>query len=291
MRTGLIAKKVGMSRVFSDSGKNIPVTILQLDNSTVVHKRTLEKDGYNAVMVSFGKKKKNRVNKCVQGFFTKIKKEPSAKVKEFRVSEDGMLEVGSEVTADHFLIGQKVDVRGQTKGKGFAGGMKRHNFGGNRASHGVSISHRSHGSTGQCQDPGKVFKGKKMAGRLGGVNRTIQNLEVVKTIKDENLIIVKGAVPGPKGLYVTVFDSVKSNKGSDLPYPTYNDTSPNSNVAEKEDQTVDTQANKSEEKSINLNKTSQPNQEINDTKNESPESIEASSNDQSNKIVTEEEQK
>ena len=260
MRTGLIAKKVGMSRVFTESGVNTPVTILQLDNSTVLHQRTLEKDGYNAVMVSFGKKKKSKVTKCAQGFFTKIKKEPSAKVKEFRVSEEGMLEVGSKVTTDHFLVGQKVDVRGQTKGKGFAGGMKRHNFGGNRASHGVSISHRSHGSTGQCQDPGKVFKGKKMAGRLGGVNRTIQNLEVIKTIKDENLIIVKGSVPGPKGLCVTVFDSVKSNKGLDLPYPSHNESS-------------------------------QLNQKVNETKDKNGELEETSSIDQPNQTVAKEEQR
>ena len=288
MRTGLIAKKVGMSRVFSESGINTPVTILQLDNSIVLHQRTLEKDGYNAVIVSFGKKKKSKVTKCVQGFFTKIKKEPSAKVKEFRVSEEGMLEVGSKVTTDHFLIGQKVDVRGRTIGKGFAGGMKRHNFGGNRASHGVSISHRSHGSTGQCQDPGKVFKGKKMAGRLGGVNRTIQNLEVIKTIRDENLIILKGSVPGPKGLYVTVFDSVKSNKGLNLPYPTYNALTPN-NLVEKDNKTVDSPINKTEENSKNLSETSQLYQEINDTKDGSPESLQTPSNDQSNQTIVKDE--
>ena len=273
MRTGLIAKKIGMSRIFNSSGVNIPVTVLQLDNCRILQKKTLENHGYNAVLVSFGKKKKNRVNKCDKGFFTKIKQEPSLRKKEFRVSKEGMLDIGFEITTDHFIVGQKVDVRGKTIGKGFAGGMKRHNFGGNRASHGVSISHRSHGSTGQCQDPGKVFKGKKMAGRLGGVNRTIQNLEVIKTIKNENLILVKGSVPGPKGLCVTIFDSIKSNKKIDLPYPTYVDESSNNNSAEGEisspvnENLVDSKNESRDKKVSNLQNTetnNEPSSEKND---------------------------
>ena len=269
MRTGLIAKKVGMSRVFDQTGVNIPVTLLQLDNCRVLEKKTFEKNGYNALLISYGKKKKNRINKCAKGFFTKIKEEPSIKQKEFRVSEEGMLDVGSEITTDHFIVGQKVDVRGETIGKGFAGGMKRHNFGGNRASHGVSISHRSHGSTGQCQDPGKVFKGKKMAGRLGGVNRTIQNLEVIKTLKNENLIIVKGSVPGPKGLFVTIFDSVKFQNSVELPYPTNKQVFVNENLSDSKDiNNADSIENKSESISKEENKTNSEKNEPNDGKDQ-----------------------
>ena len=270
MRTGLIAKKVGMSRVFDRAGVNIPVTLLQLDNCRVLEKKTLRKNGYNALLISYGKKKKNRINKCAKGFFTKIKEEPSIKQKEFRVSEEGMLDVGSEITTDHFIVGQKVDVRGETIGKGFAGGMKRHNFGGNRASHGVSISHRSHGSTGQCQDPGKVFKGKKMAGRLGGVYRTIQNLEVIKTLKNENLIIVKGSVPGPKGLFVTIFDSVKFKNSAELPYPTNKQFTVNENPSDSKNvKDTDVIENKSESISKEANKTtSEKSEPSNDQKDQ-----------------------
>ena len=270
MRTGLIAKKIGMSRVFDQAGVNIPVTLLQLDNCRVLEKKTLRKNGYNALLISYGKKKKNRINKCAKGFFTKIKEEPSIKQKEFRVSEEGMLDVGSEITTDHFIVGQKVDVRGETIGKGFAGGMKRHNFGGNRASHGVSISHRSHGSTGQCQDPGKVFKGKKMAGRLGGVYRTIQNLEVIKTLKNENLIIVKGSVPGPKGLFVTIFDSVKFKNSAELPYPTNKQFTVNENPSDSKNvKDTDVIENKSESISKEANKTtSEKSEPSNDQKDQ-----------------------
>ena len=210
MRTGLIAKKIGMSRVFDQAGVNIPVTLLQLDNCRVLEKKTFKKNGYNALLISYGKKKKNRINKCAKGFFTKIKEEPSIKQKEFRVSEEGMLDVGSEITTDHFTVGQKVDVRGETIGKGFAGGMKRHNFGGLRATHGVSISHRSHGSTGQRQDPGKVFKGKKMAGHMGDKLRTMQNIEIIKTDLDNELLYLKGSIPGSKNSEVLVKGSVKN---------------------------------------------------------------------------------
>ena len=220
MRTGVIAKKIGMSRIFKDDGSNIPVTVLQMDNCTVIQKKVENLDGYNAVSVSYGKKEKN-ANKPTIGFYKKNKMTISKILREFRVSDNGFLDTGTKITCQHFVIGQKVDVTGFTIGKGFAGGMKRHNFAGNRATHGVSISHRSHGSTGQCQDPGKVFKGKKMAGRLGNVKRTIQNLEVVKTIIEDDLILVKGSVPGPRGLYVTISDAVKIKQ--DLPYPTSND--------------------------------------------------------------------
>ena len=173
MRNGLIAKKIGMSRFFKSDGTNIPVTLLKVDMCKVVDHKLVEKDGYNAIKVLFGASKKNKVNKPAVGYFKKIKSEASNFIREFRVSKDAMIEVGSHISVNHFIEGQFVDVSGFTIGKGFAGGMKRHNFSGNRATHGVSISHRSHGSTGQCQDPGKVFKGKKMAGRLGNVKRTM----------------------------------------------------------------------------------------------------------------------
>ena len=238
MRTGVIAKKIGMSRIFKDDGSNIPVTVLQMDNCTVIQKKFENLDGYNAMSISFGKKEKN-TNKPTIGFFKKNKMPISKLLREFRVSENGFLDTGTKITCKHFVIGQKVDVTGFTIGKGFAGGMKRHNFSGNRATHGVSISHRSHGSTGQCQDPGKVFKGKKMAGRLGNVKRTIQNLEVVKTIIEDDLILVKGSVQGPRGLYVTISDAVKLKQ--DLPYPTFNDSvqkqekSPDENLTQNQD--------------------------------------------------------
>ena len=209
LRSGVIAKKVGMTRLFMEDGKQIPVTVLQLDKLQVVAQRTAEKDGYTAVQLGAGTAKAKRTSKAMRGHFAAAKVEPKRKVAEFRVDEDAMLAVGEEIIADHYFAGQYVDVAGTSIGKGFAGAMKRHNFGGLRASHGVSISHRSHGSTGQCQDPGKVFKGKKMAGHMGAVRVTTQNLEVVKTDSDRGLIMVKGAVPGSKGGWVTVKDAVK----------------------------------------------------------------------------------
>ena len=222
MRTGLIAKKIGMSRFFKSDGTNIPVTLLKVDKCKVVDHKLAEKDGYNAIKVLFGASKKNKVNKPAVGYFKKIKSEASNFIREFRVSKDAMIEVGSHISVNHFIEGQFVDVSGFTIGKGFAGGMKRHNFSGNRATHGVSISHRSHGSTGQRQDPGKVFKGKKMAGRLGNVKRTMQNLKIIQTDSDNGLIVIKGSIPGPKGLFVSVCDSVKV-KNKNLPYPTFDD--------------------------------------------------------------------
>ncbi len=218
-RIGVIAKKVGMTRVYREDGEHVPVTVLQLDSCQVVGQRTVEKHGYTAVQLGAGVKKSKRVNKAERGYFAAVKIEPKSKLVEFRVEEDGLVDVGAELSAAHFIDGQKVDVTGTTIGKGFAGGMKRHNFGGLRATHGVSISHRSHGSTGQCQDPGKVFKGKKMAGHMGDRRRTTQNLEVVRTDADRGLILIKGAVPGPKGGWVLVNDAVKTPAPEGLPMP------------------------------------------------------------------------
>jgi large subunit ribosomal protein L3 len=219
MRSGVIAKKVGMTRLFMEDGKQIPVTVLQLDNLQVVAQRTADTDGYTAVQLGAGTAKAKRTSQAMRGHFAKSGVAPKRKVAEFRVTAENLIEVGAEISAEHFLEGQKVDVAGTTIGKGFAGAMKRHNFGGLRASHGVSISHRSHGSTGQCQDPGKVFKGKKMAGHMGAVRVTTQNLEVVKTDADRGLIMIKGAVPGSKGGWVTIKDAVKKKLPDGVPFP------------------------------------------------------------------------
>ncbi|MDA4843857.1 50S ribosomal protein L3 [Hoeflea poritis] len=219
MRSGVIAKKVGMTRVYNDAGEHVPVTVLRLQNCQVVAQRTEEKNGYTAVQLGVGIAKAKNTTKPMRGHFAAAKVEPKAKLAEFRVSEDNMLDVGAEITAEHFVAGQKVDVTGTSVGKGFAGAMKRHNFGGLRASHGVSISHRSHGSTGQCQDPGKVFKGKKMAGHMGNTRVTTQNLEVVSTDGDRGLILVKGAVPGSKGSWIIVKDAIKAPVPADAPKP------------------------------------------------------------------------
>ena len=209
MRSGVIAKKLGMTRLFMEDGKQIPVTVLQLDGCQVVAQRTADKHGYTAVQLGAGSAKAKNVSKAMRGHFAVAKVEPRRKIAEFRVAPENLIEVGEEITADHYFEGQFVDVAGTTIGKGFAGAMKRHNFGGLRATHGVSISHRSHGSTGQCQDPGKVFKGKKMAGHMGAVRVTTQNLQVVKTDADRGIIMIKGAVPGSKGGWVTIKDAVK----------------------------------------------------------------------------------
>ena len=209
LRSGVIAKKLGMTRLFMEDGRQIPVTVLQMDGCQVVAQRTADRDGYTAVQLGVGNVKAKNVSQPMRGHFAVAKVEPKRKLAEFRVSEDNMIGVGEEITADHYFAGQYVDVAGTSIGKGFAGAMKRHNFGGLRASHGVSVSHRSHGSTGQCQDPGKVFKGKKMAGHMGSARVTTQNLEVVKTDSDRGLIMVKGAVPGSKGGWVTIKDAVK----------------------------------------------------------------------------------
>ena len=209
LRSGVIAKKVGMTRLFMDDGKQVPVTVLLLDKLQVVAQRTPERDGYAAVQLGAGAARAKRTSQAMRGHFAAAKVEPKRKIAEFRVDPENLIEVGEEITANHYFEGQFVDVSGTSIGKGFAGAMKRHNFRGLRASHGVSISHRSHGSTGQCQDPGRVFKGKKMAGRMGAVRVTTQNLQVVRTDADRGLIMVKGAVPGSKGGWVTINDAVK----------------------------------------------------------------------------------
>ena len=219
MRSGVIAKKLGMTRLFMEDGAQIPVTVLQMENVQVVSQRTADRDGYTAVQLGAGVAKAKRTSKAMRGHFATAKVEPKRKIAEFRVSADNLIEVGAEITADHYLEGQYVDIAGTSIGKGFAGAMKRHNFGGLRATHGVSVSHRSHGSTGQCQDPGKVFKGKKMAGHMGAVRVTTQNLQVIKTDADRGLLMIKGAVPGSKGGWVTIKDSVKKSAPEGLPMP------------------------------------------------------------------------
>jgi len=219
MRSGIIAKKVGMTRLFTDEGRHVPVTVLQVEQCQVTAVRTEDRDGYTAVQVGVGKAKVKNLTKAERGHFAKAKVEPKKKLAEFRVTADALLNVGDEIRVDHFVTGQFVDVTGTSIGKGFAGAMKRHNFGGLRASHGVSISHRAHGSTGQCQDPGKVFKGKKMAGHLGDQRVTVQNLQVVGTDLDRGLILVKGAVPGADTGYVLVRDAVKRKLPDGVPFP------------------------------------------------------------------------
>src|SRR5690606_28612970 len=219
MRSGVIAKKLGMTRLFMEDGKQVPVAVVQLDGLQVVAQRTAEKDGYTAVQLGAGTAKAKRTTAAQRGHFAKANVAPKRKLAEFRVTPDCLIEVGAESTADHSLAGQFVDIAGTSIGKGFAGGMKRHNFGGLRASHGVSVSHRSHGSTGQCQDPGKVFKGKKMAGQMGNVRVTTQNLEIVAVDEEDNLILVKGAVPGSKSGWVLISDAVKKPLPKDVPMP------------------------------------------------------------------------
>lgn len=219
MRSGLIAQKMGMTRIYSETGEHIPVTVLRVENCQVVSQRQQEKDGYTAVQLGAGTRKVKRVTKPMRGHFAVAKVEPKRKLAEFRVDPENLIEVGAELTADHFVAGQYVDVTGTSIGKGFAGAMKRHNFAGLRASHGVSISHRSHGSTGQCQDPGKVFKGKRMAGQMGAARVTTQNLKVVRTDVDRGLILVQGSVPGSKGGWILIKDAVKRALPDGVPMP------------------------------------------------------------------------
>ena len=219
MRSGVIARKIGMTRVFNDAGEHIPVTVLKLDDVQVVSQKTTERDGYTALQLGAGTAKVKNVSKALRGHYGKASVLPKRKLAEFRVSDDAMVDVGATFGVSHFVAGQKVDAVGISQGKGFAGAMKRHNFGGLRASHGVSISHRSHGSTGQCQDPGKVFKGKKMAGHMGAVRVTTQNLEVVSTDDEHGLILIHGAVPGSKNGWVLLSDAVKKARPEDAPFP------------------------------------------------------------------------
>jgi len=219
MRSGVIAQKVGMTRIYNDAGEGVPVTVLKLDTCQVVAHRTDEANGYTAVQLGAGFRKVKNTPKALRGHFAVAKVEPKRKIAEFRVDAENLIEVGAEITADHFVNGQRVDVTGTSIGKGFAGAMKRHNFGGMRDSHGVSISHRAHGSTGQCQDPGKVFKGKKMAGHMGAERVTTQNVEVVKTDAERGLIMIKGSVPGSKGGWILVRDAVKRARPDNAPLP------------------------------------------------------------------------
>ena len=219
MRTGLIAEKVGMTRVFDAEGAHVPVTVLKMDGCQVVAVRTAEKDGYTAVQLGLGKAKVKNVTKPMRGHFAKAKVEPKRRLVEFRVSADALLDVGAELSAAHFLPGQYVDVTANSIGKGFAGVMKRHNFGGLRATHGVSVSHRSHGSTGNRQDPGRTFPGKLMAGHMGAARVTTQNLKIVSVDAGRGLILVQGSVPGAAGGYVLVADAKKRSAPKDLPFP------------------------------------------------------------------------
>lgn len=219
IRSGIIAQKMGMTRVFDDAGQHVPVTVLKVDNCQVVAQRTEDRDGYTALQLGVGKAKVKRVGKAMRGHFAKAEVEPKRKLVEFRVSADNLIDVGAEITAEHFIAGQKVDVAATSIGKGFAGAMKRHNFSGLRASHGVSVSHRSLGSTGNSQDPGRVFKGKKMAGHMGAERVTTQNLVVVSTDVDRGVILVRGAVPGSKGAYVEITDAVKAKLPEGVPFP------------------------------------------------------------------------
>lgn len=219
MRSGLIAQKLGMTRLFTEDGTDVPVTVLGLQNCQVVGQRTQDKDGYVALQLGAGTVKANNVTKADRGQFAAAKVEPKRKIAEFRVDPENLIEVGASMQADHFVIGQRVDVTGTSIGKGFAGSMKRHNFGGLRASHGVSVSHRSHGSTGQRQDPGKVFKGKKMAGHMGDRRVTTQNVRVVRTDVERGLIMVEGAVPGSKGGWIMIRDAVKKAPHKDIVNP------------------------------------------------------------------------
>jgi len=231
MRTGVIAKKLGMTRLFQDDGRHVPVTVLSLEGLQVISRREMDKDGYTAVQLGAGVAKTKNVAKPQRGHFGKAEVEPKAVVHEFRVDADGLLDVGAEISADHYVAGQYVDIQGRTQGKGFAGGMKRWGFGGLRATHGVSVSHRSLGSTGNRQDPGRVFKNKKMAGHMGDKNRTQQNLEIVGTDVERGLIFVKGSVPGSKGGWLFVKDAVKVDRHADAPFPAGLKTVANNNDA------------------------------------------------------------
>jgi large subunit ribosomal protein L3 len=219
MRTGVIAKKLGMARFFDEGGVHVPVTVLSLEGCQVTGQRTQDKDGYVALQLGAGAKKAKNTSKAMRGHFAKAEVEPKREVAEFRVTEENLIEVGAEFTADHFVAGQKVDVTALTVGKGFAGAMKRWNFGGMRATHGVSVSHRAHGSTGNRQDPGKTFKNKKMAGHLGQETVTTLNVTVWKVDAERGLILVKGSVPGTEGTFVKIRDAVKSARPAEAPIP------------------------------------------------------------------------
>ena len=242
MRTGVIAKKMGMTRLFQEDGRHVPVTVLALEGNQVVSVREMDRDGYTAVQLGAGVAKSKNVAKPQRGHFGKAEVEPKAVVHEFRVNADGLLDVGAEISADHYVAGQIVDIQGKTQGKGFQGGMKRWGFGGLRATHGVSVSHRSLGSTGQRQDPCKVFKNKKMAGHMGDKYRTQQNLEIVSTDVERGLLFVKGSVPGSKGGWLFVKDSVKVARHADAPFPAGLKTANSNTAADTPAETTDAPA-------------------------------------------------
>ena len=235
LRSGLLAKKLGMTQVYDEAGNHIPVTVLSLEGCQVVAHKTQERDGYTALQLGAGEAKPKRVSKAERERFAKASVTPKRKLVEFRIEAENFIDIGAAMSADHFVPGQKVDASGITVGKGFAGAMKRWNFGGLRATHGVSISHRSHGSTGQCQDPGKVFKGKKMAGHLGAVRRTVQNLEIARVDAEQGLVLIKGATPGSKGAWIEIRDAVKGTKVDDLPLPGKFTTGPAPKAAKSKD--------------------------------------------------------
>jgi large subunit ribosomal protein L3 len=242
MRTGVIARKMGMTRLFREDGVHVPVTVLALENCQVVAQKTADRDGYVAVQLGSGTAKAKNLTKPERGHFGKAEVAPKAILAEFRVADDALVDVGATLAANHFLAGQLVDVTGDTQGKGFAGAMKRWNFGGLRATHGVSVSHRSHGSTGNRQDPGKVFKNKKMAGHMGDRTRTQQNLEIVETDVERGLLFVKGSVPGSKGGWLLVRDAVKVARPADAPYPAALVTAGPGTVADGADPVADAPA-------------------------------------------------
>ena len=250
MRCGVIAKKMGMTRIFNDAGETIPVSVLKLDKCQVIAQRTADKDGYTALQLGSGTRKTKNLSKSMRGHFAKANVEPKYKIAEFRVSDDAMLDIGTEIGVNHYIRGQKIDVIGLSKGKGFAGAMKRHNFSGMRASHGVSISHRAHGSTGQCQDPGKVFKGKKMAGQMGDKRVTTQNLSIASIDEKEGIILVNGSIPGSKGSFVYIKDALKTKLHTDAPFPAglINNNS-------KEDDIETSQIIKDDKKTVDINST------------------------------------
>jgi len=220
MRTGLLAEKIGMTCIFDQDGDRIPITVLKVQECRVVAQKTKEKDGYSAIQIGFGVAKPNKIKHSIKNHYAKAGVAPAKKLAEFRVADDAFIDIGSEITVAHFVAGQFVDVSATTQGKGFAGAMKRHHFAGLEASHGVSISHRSHGSTGQCQDPGRVFKGKKMAGQMGNKKRTVQNIPIISVDAERGLILVRGGIPGSKGAMVRITDAMKKARHPDAPYPT-----------------------------------------------------------------------
>lgn len=281
MRTGLLAKKLGMTRVFDQTRKHNSVTVLEIPDAKVLKLRSLEKDGYNALVIGFEKKPSSKLKNPEKKFFSKLKTEPVKKIKEFRVSQENLVESGSEIDVSHFVVGQFVDVKATSIGKGFAGGMKRHNFSGLRASHGVSVSHRSHGSTGNSQDPGKVWKGKKMAGQLGNKTVSIQNLEVVSIDEERSLLLVKGGVPGSIGGWVAITDAKKKILPPHAPTPIGNKNAKNKDKNIEIEQTKSNETKSNDNENIEANK----NEKALDKENIKEENISNQPNEKDNSKV------